>query len=293
MPTCACLCRHVPTCDINHDTSDSDHLDLTGMCWHVLICADMCRHVRTCETTLSTSDTNHGNLSCMHADVCWYVPACADMCRHDINHDTSYSDHLDLMLACVSTFGHADWWYVPICADTCAVTWYHVLICVGMCRHVPTCATTLSTSDTNHLKLILHAGMCQCRHVPACDINHDTSYSDHLMLACEYVDIPACAGMCLACWHVPTCDITSADMCHHDTSYSDRLNLIDHRCCRHVPICADMGMCQHLSAPLIPTIWLILHAGMCQHIWTCRHVLICADMCQHVTLTTTPLIAIV
>ena len=118
MPTCACMCRHVPTCDINHDTSDSDHLDLiwmlacvsicghVGVCWYVPICTGMCEHVKPLSAPLIPTIWN---LSCMlacvsklgHANVCWYVPACADMFRHvptcDINHDTSYSDHLDLI----------------------------------------------------------------------------------------------------------------------------------------------------------------------------------------------------
>ena len=54
------------------------------------------------------------------------MPICADMCRHvttcDINLDTCYSDHLDLIqiLVCVSTCGHADMcWYLPTCAGKC------------------------------------------------------------------------------------------------------------------------------------------------------------------------------
>ena len=32
---------------------------------------------------------------------------------------------------------------------------------------------------------------------------------------------------------------------------------------------------------------------MCQHMWTCRYVLICADMCQHVTSLSAPMIPII
>ena len=119
-------CWHVPTCDINLDTSDSDNLYLIWM----LACVSICGHV----------------------DMCWYVSTCADICRHeptcDINLDTFDSSHLDPigMLACVSICGNAD-----------------------MCWYVPTYDATLSTSDTNHLNLILRAGMCQhiwtCRYV--------------------------------------------------------------------------------------------------------------------------------
>ena len=99
MPTCAGMCRHVPTCDIDLDTCHSDHLDLiwmlacvsicghAGMCWYVPTCAGMCQHVKPLSAPLITTIWK---LSCMlacvsklgHADMCWYVPACADMCRH-------------------------------------------------------------------------------------------------------------------------------------------------------------------------------------------------------------------
>ena len=136
----------------------------------------------------------------------------------------------------------------------------HVLICADMCRYVPTCETTLSTSDTNHLNLILYAGMCQ--HIWACR---------HVLI---------CADMCQ---HVPTCDI------NHDTSYSDHLNLIYMLACVSTCPHPDMptyaGMCQHVNPLLVPLtsdtnhLNLIFHAGTCQHIWTCRHVLLCAGMC--------------
>ena len=81
------MCWHVPTCAINLDTSDNEHLDLiwilacvsicghADMCWYVPICADMCRYVPTCETTLSTSDTNHLNLI-LHAGMCQHIWTC-------------------------------------------------------------------------------------------------------------------------------------------------------------------------------------------------------------------------
>ena len=151
------------------------------MCQHLWTCrrADMCRHVPTCATTLSTSDTNHLKLilnagMCQHIWTCWHVPTC------DINHDTSYSDHFDLiwMLACVSICGHAGMcWYVPTCAGMCRhVTListlqiaiistlsgcWHVSVSVDICRHVPICAD-------------------MCRDVPTYDITLDSSDSDHL-----------------------------------------------------------------------------------------------------------------
>ena len=159
---CADMCWHVPTCDINLETSDSDHLDVIYMPACVSTCghADMCWYVPTCANMW-----NHPQhlwyrpfeiyLECWHVSAHLDMLTCVDMSRHvptcDINIDTSYSDHLDLiwMLACVSVCRHGD-----------------------MCWYVPTCETTLSTSDTNHLKLILHAGMCQqigtCRYVPIC-----------------------------------------------------------------------------------------------------------------------------
>ena len=112
------VCWHVPTCDINLDTSYSDHLDViqmltcvsTGghadMCWYKVTCAGMGQHVKPLSAPLIPTIWT---LSCMlasvstfgHADMCWYVPTCADMCWHvptcDINLDTSYSDHLDLI----------------------------------------------------------------------------------------------------------------------------------------------------------------------------------------------------
>ena len=110
---------------------------------------------------------------------------------------------------------------------------------------------------------------------------------------CQHVLI--CADMC---WHVPTCDIIFGP---YDTNELDLICMLIYvsTCghadmCRHVPICADMcwyvptcvDMCQHvtlasLSAPLIPTSWTLSAPGRCQHMWKCRHVLICADMCWY------------
>ena len=145
MPTCVDMCRHVLTC-----------ADMSALSRHFRwrsfipnLDAVMCQYLWTCRHVL------------ICADMCWHVPTCA------INFDTSYSDHLDLiwMLACVSICGHAGMcWYVPTCA--------------GMCQHVKPLSAPLI--PTNHLKLILHAGMCQ------------------LIGTCRYVLI--CAGMC---WHVP------------------------------------------------------------------------------------------
>ena len=166
MPTCADMCRHVPTCA--NTWNHSQHLWYQPFeCWHVAAHLDM----PTC------------------ADMSRHVPTCTDMSRrvptYDINIDTFYSDHLDLiwMLACVSICGHAGMcWYVPTCADmwnhsqhlwyqpfeTYLACWHvsanaDMPICADMCRHVLTCAD-------------------MCRHVPTCDINLDTYYSDHLDL---------------------------------------------------------------------------------------------------------------
>ena len=50
--------------------------------------------------------------------------------------------------------------------------------------------------------------------------------------------------------------------------------------CQHLLTCANMwNHSRHLwYQPFGP----YLHAGMSQHMWTCRDVLICTDMCRHV-----------
>ena len=265
VPICADMCRHVPKCDINLDTSDSDLIYMpacVSTCGH----ADMCWYVPTCADTW-----NHPQhlwyqpleiyLECWHVSTHLDMPTCAEMCRHvptcDNNIDTSYSNHLDLiwMWACVSICGHAGMcWYVSTCGEmwnhfqhlwyqpfeTYLACWHvsanwDMPMCADMCRHVLTCADMY-------------------RHVPTCDINHDTSYSDHLdliwMLAC--VSICGHAGMC---WYVPTC----------------------------------AGMCEHvkpLSAPLIPTIWnlscMLACVSKLGHADVCWYVPACAGMCWHV-----------
>ena len=177
MSTCADMFRHVPTCDINHDTSYSDHLDViwmlacvsicghTGMCWYVPACANMWNHSQ--HLWYQPFETY---LPCWHVSAHLDMPTCADMCRHvptcDINHDTSYSDHLDFiyMPACVSTCGHADMClYVPACANMCNHSqhlWYQpfetylecwhvsahldILTCADMCQHVTLTMTPLT-----------------------------------------------------------------------------------------------------------------------------------------------------
>ena len=170
------------------------------LCWHVSahadICADTyrCRHVPTCIEICRHSEClrNQSLRPYSGADI-WDALACvntgkhADMCRHvptcDINLDTSYSDHLDViqMLTCVSTGGNADMsWYVPTCANmlnhsphlwyqpfepylacwhvsahldmpTCADMCRHVLTCADMCQHV---TLFLTQSYSDHLDLI-------------------------------------------------------------------------------------------------------------------------------------------
>ena len=183
-------------------------------CRHVLICADMCQHVKPLSAPLiPTIWTSSCMLACVstfgHADMCWHVPT------YDINLVTSDSDHLYLiqMLACVSNCEHANMCsYVPACAD--------------MCRHVPTCGIDLDTSDSDHLDLIQ---MLEC-----------VSTFGH------------------------------ADMCQH---------------------------VKPLSVPLIRTIWILSCMLACVstfgHAIMCQHVLTCVDMCWHVTLISTPLIAII
>ena len=135
--------------------------------------------------------------------------------------------------------------YVSVHVDmpTCADMW-RVPTCADMCRHVPTCDITLGTSDTNHLDLTSKlACVSTCGHADMCQ--HVSSLSAYLIRTLWILS---------ACWHVsahvdmPTC----ANMYHHS---------------RHI-----------WYEPFGP----YLHAGMHQHIWTCRHVLICADMCRHV-----------
>ena len=163
---------------------------------------------------------------CQHLWTCRHVLICADMCQHVKPLSAPLIStiwNLTWMLACVSTFGHANIsWYVPTCAD-------------------------------------------MCRHVPTCDINIDTSYSDHLdliwMLAC--VSISGHAGMC---WYVPTC----ANMWNHSHHLLYQ-PFVTYLACWHVSTNWDMPTCADM----------------------CRHVLICTDMWQHVTLTLTSLIAII
>ena len=151
MPTCADMCQHVTLI-----STPLIAIILTlSRCWHVSApvdmptCADMCRHVPTCETTLSTSDSlpTIWNLSFMlactstfeHADMCWYVPTCADMC-YMCRHVTLT---LTPLIAIILTLSRC--WYVsahldmPTCADMCR----HVLTCADMCQHVTLILTAL------------------------------------------------------------------------------------------------------------------------------------------------------
>ena len=145
-------------------------------------CADMCRDMPTLwvlAKPITSTLFRYRHLGCagmcQHRETCRHVPTCADMCRHvptcDINLDTSYSYHLDViqMLTCVATGGNADMsWYVPTCAD--------------MCQHVkPLSAPLIPTIWTLSCML-------------AC-----VSTFGHADM-CWYV--PTCADMC---WHVPTC----------------------------------------------------------------------------------------
>ena len=67
-----------------------------------------------------------------------------------------------------------------------------------------------------------------------------------------------------ACWHKSA----HVNMCW----YADM--------CWYVPTCANMW--HQYQRLWYQSFGSYLHSGMCQHIWTCRHVLIRAEMCWHV-----------
>ena len=198
-------------------------------CRHVVICADMCWHVPTCDINLDTSDSDHLDFIympacvsiCGHADMCWYVSACAGMCQHVQSLSAPLIPtiwNLSWMLACVSTFGHADmFWCVLTCASMwhqprhllqrsfrpyldaamCQYLWtWHVLICADICRHVPACANMW-----NHSQHLWYQPFETCLaywHVSA------------------HLDMPTCTDMYQ---HVLTC----ANMCRHVTLISTPL----------------------------------------------------------------------
>ena len=163
----------------------------------------------------------------------------------------------------------------------------HVLICADMCRHVPTCETTLNTTDINQLKLILHASICQhiwtCRHVLICadmcwhlpTCQHVQPLSEPLIqtiwnLSCMLAYVSK-LGHADISWYPPSC----AGMCQHVPTYNI-----------NVPTCA--GKCQHvkpLAASLIPTIWnlfcMLTYVSTFGHADMCWYVPTCADMCRH------------
>ena len=192
-------------------------------------------------------------------------------------------------------------------AGMCQHTWTcrHVLMCVDMCRYVPTCSITLCTSDTNHSDLIcaltcvstcVHADMCwyvpkcadMCRHVPTRDITLGTRDTNHLDLICIPVCVSTCGyATCVdMCWHVPTC----ANMWHHYQHlwyqpfqpyfHADVCQYI--WTCQRMPTCANMchvqvcaNMWKQLPAPLIPTIWTL---SACWHVSAHLDMPTCADM---------------
>ena len=155
-------------------------------CWHVSAhvemptCADMCRYVPTCSITLGISDANHLDLICMlacvstcgHADMCWYVPTCADMCQDVASFSAPLIPTIWTLPPCWHVSAHVD---MPICAYMCQhvtslsapmipIIWTWSAIqyvsahvdmptCANMCWHVPTYDIILGTSDTNHLDL--------------------------------------------------------------------------------------------------------------------------------------------
>ena len=104
-----------------------------------------------------------------------------------------------------------------------------------------------------------------------------------------HVDMPTCADMCQ---HVASLSaslmqtIWTLSACWYVSAHMDMPTWAD--LSRHVLTCAKMWHhSRHLwYQPFGP----YLQAGMCQHMWTCRHVLICADICQHVPSLTASLI---
>ena len=185
-------------------------------------------------------------------------------------------------------------------AGMCQHMWTcrHALICADMFWYVPTCDITLGTCDTNHLDLICipvcvstcgHADMCW--YVPTCaNMCHHSRYVWYEPFG-PYLH----AGMCRHIWtcrHVLIC----ADMCQHVASFSAPLipTIWTLPPCWHVSAHVDMpkcaNMCRHV--PTCANIWhhsrhlwyqpfgFLLHVGMCQHMWTCRHVT--AGVCRHV-----------
>ena len=198
-----------------------------------------------------------------HADMCWYVRTCADMCQHVASLSAPLMQTNLNLSACRYVSAHMD---MPTRADMSR----HVLICADMCQHV---ASLLVPRIPTILDLI-------CKLVCVSTYRHADM--------CWYE--PTCADMCR---HVLTC----AGMCQHVTSLSAPLiptiwtlptswyvtaHVDMPTCadmCRRVPICANMyHHSRHLwYKPFGP----YLHAGMCQHMWTCRHVPICANMWHH------------
>ena len=153
VPACADMCQHVPTWDINLDTSDSIHLDLIWKLACVSICghADMCWHVPTCANRWHYSRHLWWRSFRLYLDAgmcqrlwpCRHVLICANMCRHvpACASMWNHSQHLwyqpfETYLACWHMSAHLN---MSTCADMC---WY-VLTCADMCQHVPLISTSL------------------------------------------------------------------------------------------------------------------------------------------------------
>ena len=273
---------------------------MLSRCWHVsapvdmLICTYMCRHVKP---LLAPLIPTIWTLSCMlacvstfgHADMCWYVPTCADMCRH-------VTLTLKPLIATLSRC-----WHVSAPVD--------MLISADMCQHVKLLSAPLiPTIRTLSWMLACvstfgHADMCW--YVPACgDMCRLATLISTLQIViiytlsgCWHVSVSGHADMCWyvpicadMCWCVPTCDINIV------TSENDHLDFM----CQHLWICrhvsARANMWNHLSAPLIPIIWnvscMLAWVSKLGHADMCWYVLACADMCQYVTLISKLLIPV-
>ena len=187
------------------------------------------------------------------ADMCWYGPTCADVCQHIASLSALLIQTILILPSCWHVSAHLD---MPTCADTCR----HVLICADMCQHVPSRAASLIRtlwSISSYWHVSAHLDMPTC------------------------ADVPTCADMCR---HVPTCTITIGIFDTNPLGLICMLACVSTfghaNMCWYVPTCADMK--HHFRHLWYQTFGIYLQAGMCQHMWTCRHVLTCADMCRQV-----------
>ena len=165
MPTCADVCRHVPTSLIPTIWTlppywyVSAHVDMptcADMCRHVLICADMCQHVPSLSASLiRTFGAYLRTGMCQHIWTCRHVLISCDMCRHAPTCSIISASLIPTIWTLPPSWhvsAHVD---MPICAD--------------MCRHVPTSDITLDSYDANHLDMIcIPVCVSTCGHADMC-----------------------------------------------------------------------------------------------------------------------------